>query len=363
MIEDTPSIDRSDEHDDADRPRAGEAEARDVARRGKSFSETLADLGEAGAPADEGAPPATGSKLVLVTGRAGAGRTTAINALEDLGFERIDTPPLAFVPAILRRLLDGAPRRVAVGVHARSIDFSVENFLTMRAALDEIPNLETSVVFLDGHDEALRRRYTETRRRHPMAPGETLERGLELDRREMAPLRGHADVVIDTSEMTTADLRRSLHRHLAASKAVGPTLSIVSFAYKHGLPVDADLVFDCRFLRNPHYEASMRMMDGRDASVRDYIAADDRFERFVGLLREQARLLLPAFDAEGKSYVTIAFGCTGGRHRSVALAELFSQTAAELGWRPLIRHRELAREQGEDAAGAHASSASRGDAA
>jgi UPF0042 nucleotide-binding protein len=159
----------------------------------------------------------------------------------------------------------------------------------------------------------------------------------------MTPLRGLADIVIDTSDFAPADLHRILHQHLAQSNQVGATLSVVSFAYKNGLPVDADLVFDCRFLRNPHYDPTLRPKDGRDQDVRDYIAQDDKFDKFFNIIKSQMALMSSAFDAKGQNYVTLAFGCTGGKHRSVALAEMIAAEVSEMGWRPIVRHREIER--------------------
>lgn len=299
-----------------------------------------------GAARTEDASPSavtTQSRLVLVTGRAGAGRTTAVNALEDLGFERIGTPPLSFIPAILRQLVDAGPQNVVIGVHARSLDFNLENYQAMVQALEHIQGLGVTMVYLDGQDDVLRRRYTETRRRHPLCPAGAVEQGLALDRAMMTPLRGLADIVIDTSDFAPTDLHRILHQHLAQSNQVGATLSVVSFAYKNGLPVDADLVFDCRFLRNPHYDPTLRPKDGRDQDVRDYIAQDDKFDKFFNIIKSQMALMSSAFDAKGQRYVTLAFGCTGGKHRSVALAEMIAAEVSEMGWRPIVRHREIER--------------------
>jgi len=291
------------------------------------------------APAQQ--PPEAGetTTIVLVTGPSGAGRTTAIRGLEDLGFEAIDNIPLSLVP----RLLDGPPLRrpIALGLDVRTRDFSVGALLELLEALRANARLRTELVFIDCSDDRLLRRFSETRRRHPMAPAESPLEGIRRETSLLAPVRARADMLIDTSEMSPHDLRAELARWLGASDEARLAVTIGSFSYKRGVPRSADMVFDVRFLRNPYWEASLRALDGRADEVADYVGADPRFGAFLDHVLSLSRLLLPAYAEEGKSHLSIAFGCTGGQHRSVMMAEKLAAGLAQDGWRVSIRHREL----------------------
>lgn len=275
---------------------------------------------------------------VLVTGPSGAGRSTAIRALEDLGFEAIDNLPLSLVP----RLLDGPPRpdRLALGVDTRNRDFSTDALLELvdRAAP---PGFE--VLYLDCSADVLLRRFSETRRRHPLAPAETPLAGIEREFDLLAPIRDRADILVDTSELTLHELRAEIDRWFGGPAAQRLAVSLHSFSYKRGLPRGMDMVFDCRFLRNPYWDDALRDLDGRDPRIAAYIAEDPRFDAFFGRVADLAGLLLPAHVEEGKAHLSVAFGCTGGRHRSVAMAERLAKALAGAGWRVSIRHRELER--------------------
>lgn len=297
---------------------------------------------------DDGVAEPPKSLIVLVTGRSGAGRTTAINALEDIGFETIDTPPMDFIPAMAARLAGDGCRRLAIGVDARTPGFSGAAFAKVVDGLAAIPSARPCVVFLDGADDALRRRYTETRRRHPLAPNGAIKDGLRLDRERTEPLRAFADLLIDTSEMRPAELKWLVQQRFAGEDGPGMSISLMSFAYRNGLPAEADLVFDCRFLRNPYYDERLRDRDGRDAEVLAYVAEDPRFGEYRDKILDMARMLLPACATEGKSYFTIAFGCTGGQHRSVAMAEQIGQALLRDGWSLRVRHREGETRETED---------------
>lgn len=294
------------------------------------------------APSTDGPNGTDGAPLVmLATGRSGAGRTTAINALEDFGFERVDRPPLALAPDIVAQLVADGRKRVVIGVDAKTNGFSAEAFADLRKAVAERCGATVRVLFLESDEEALRRRYTETRRRHPLSTSGAIEDGIALDRRLTEAVKRAADVVLDTTHMTPMALKRAIRERALAEEALGLTLSIVSFAYRGGLPADADIVFDCRFLRNPHYEPTLRDDDGRSAAVAAYVAEDPLYEAFAQQVEQHVMLLLPAFVREGKSYVTVAFGCSGGRHRSVATAVALAAAVEAAGWRPNLRHREL----------------------
>lgn len=279
--------------------------------------------------------------VVLATGRSGAGRTTAINALEDFGFERVDRPPLTLAADIAARLIADGRKRVVIGLDAKTSGFSAHAFAVLRDAIAQRTDADVRALFLESDEEALRRRYTETRRRHPLSQTGAVEDGIALDRALTEPVKPAADIVIDTSTMAPMALKREIRERVLGEEALGLTVSVVSFAYRGGLPPEADIVFDCRFLRNPHYEPTLRALDGRDRPVADYVGEDPLYSAFLGQVEQHVLMLLPAFVREGKSYVTIALGCSGGRHRSVATAVALAQSVAGAGWRPNLRHREL----------------------
>lgn len=278
-------------------------------------------------------------RLVLVTGPSGAGRTTAIRALEDLSFEAIDNLPLSLVP----RLLDGpsSGRPLAVGIDVRTRDFSVAGFLELMESLCAREDLKVELLYLDCAPGVLVRRYSETRRRHPMAPAESPSQGIERELELLAPIRRRADRLVDTSELTLHDLRAELAESFLPEGTARLAVSVLSFSYKRGVPRGADMVFDCRFLTNPYWEPGLRALDGRDAAVAEHVAGDPLFAPFVGQVMDLCTLLLPAYRDEGKSHLALAFGCTGGQHRSVAVAEQLARGLAASGWQVSIRHREL----------------------
>ena len=280
-------------------------------------------------------------RLVLVTGPSGAGRSTAVNVLEDLGFEVIDNLPLSLLP----RLLDGPPleRSLALGLDVRNRDFSVNALLDLTRKLSEDPSIQADMLYLDASADVLLRRYSETRRRHPLAPEEAPELGIAREFDLLEPLRLQASILIDTTELTPHDLRADLQSWFDASPSTGLAISVQSFSYKRGVPRGVDTVFDCRFLQNPHWEPALRSLDGRDPEVQNFVENDPLCRRFFDGIVEITELLLPAYRDEGKSHLTIGFGCTGGQHRSVALTEKLANTLAKQGWQVSKRHRELER--------------------
>lgn len=290
------------------------------------------------APANPPAPAPQARTLVLVTGMSGAGRSTALSILEDLGFESIDNPPLHLLDYLLG---EGESRPMAVGVDIRTRGLAVRSLLETLDRWAKDPALSLTLLYLDCDDEVLRRRYTETRRRHPLAHGRPLSDGIAAERKLIAVLRARADLVVDTSMRTAAELRQVLGRHFDTSAAERMTIFVTSFAYANGLPRDADLVFDVRFLRNPHYDLALRPLSGRDPRVAEHVAADPDFEAFFGRLTGLLAPLLPRFRQEGKSYLTIAVGCTGGRHRSVAVAERLVRWLEARGEPVTLDHRDL----------------------
>lgn len=279
--------------------------------------------------------------VVLVTGMSGAGRSTCLKILEDLGFEAVDNLPVNLLARVLRPDRSG-PERLAVGVDSRTRGFGADLLLAALAEIGAAGGRAPFLLFLDCDDEVLRRRFTETRRRHPFGGMPAVADALAAERELIAPLKLAAGLVVDTSDLALPDLRRLLSAHFAVD-APGLTLAVISFAYRHGLPREADLVFDLRFLRNPHYDPVLRPLTGHDAPVSAHIRADADFAGFVDHLQAFLEPLLPRYLLEGKSYLTIAFGCTGGRHRSVYLAELVGGWLRGRGWNATTRHRDLAR--------------------
>ena len=285
------------------------------------------------------AAPAARSTIVLVTGMSGAGRATALKALEDIGYEAVDNLPLAMLPALVAKT---GSRPLAIGIDSRTRDFAVSSLITELDALHGDPSVDVRLLFLECEDEVLRRRYTETRRRHPLALDRPVIDGILRERHLITPLRDRADWVIDTSSLAIHELRHALQAGLAPRARSSPLAVIVlSFAYRNGLPRDADLVFDVRFLRNPHYDPVLKPRTGRDPDVQRYIEADADFGPWMERLTAMLQPLLPRFEQEGKSYLTVAIGCTGGRHRSVYIAERLAQWFAAEGRRAMVRHRDL----------------------
>jgi UPF0042 nucleotide-binding protein len=286
-------------------------------------------------------------RLLVVTGMSGAGRSTALKDLEDMGYEAVDNLPLS----LLSNLIGPRPMKasLAIGVDVRTRDFAVPALLKTLDELVQGKNIELKMVFLDCDDDRLERRYTETRRRHPLAAERPVADGVRIERQRLWPLRDRADLVIDTSSLTPADLKRQLQGHFGLATAPGIAIFVTSFSYRHGLPRDADLVFDMRFLQNPHYVAELQPLTGRDRAVGEFIEADRDFAARFGELCHWISALLPRYESEGKSYLTIAVGCTGGRHRSVYVAERLAAWLQSEGRHVGLLHRDLNR-PGEAAA-------------
>lgn len=285
--------------------------------------------------------PAAEHQLVLITGPSGAGRSTAIHALEDLGFEVIDNLPLSLVP----RLIDGPTlgRPIALGLDVRNRDFNSTALIELIDTLTRDPRVSLELIYLDCDPSELIRRYSQTRRRHPLAPMETPTEGIDREIDLLGPIRVRADHLIDTSEMSPHDLKAEIIKWFDRGVAEHMAVSVQSFSYKRGLPRGLDMVFDCRFLTNPYWQADLRSKDGRDPSVAAHIETDPRFADFFQRLQGLVLMLLPAHLEEGKAHLSIGFGCTGGQHRSVAVAEKLGKVLAEAGWPVSKRHRELER--------------------
>jgi UPF0042 nucleotide-binding protein len=290
---------------------------------------------------------------VLVSGLSGAGRASILRALEDLGYEAVDNPPLTLTEALVGR----AERPLAIGLDARSRGFDAASVLNTLERLRLNPELRPELLFAYADEAALLRRFTETRRRHPLAPNGRVVDGIAREVDITAPLREAADLVVDTSDMPLPALRRLVEARfsVADASALGLIVSLMSFAYPKGLPREADLVFDARFLRNPHYDPMLRPQTGLDAAVAAYVEADPDFAAYFSQIEAMLALLLPRFVQEGKKYVTIAIGCTGGRHRSVRIVEKLADRLSAYcasaegpldaeGCQFTVTHRELARE-------------------
>ena len=296
--------------------------------------------------------------VVIVTGLSGGGKASILRALEDVGYEAVDNPPLTMLEEMIAR----GDQKLAVGIDARTRGFDATGVLDAIARLRTKPGLRIQLVYARADESTLQRRYTETRRRHPLAPQGMVADGIAAEIALTAKLREQADLVVDTSGLPIANLRRLIERHFGAGADQAPlVVSLVSFAYPKGLPQEADLVFDARFLRNPHYDPILRSKTGMDPEVGAYVEADADFAVFFTRLAELIELVLPRFVQEGKKYATITIGCTGGRHRSVHLIEKLANHLTALGsatqvgngndtkWRVFVTHRELARHGEPDA--------------
>lgn len=286
-------------------------------------------------------------RLVVVSGLSGAGKTTALKLLEDYGYEAVDNLPMP----LLRRLAvsdDGSdtepgmqPRRaIAVGVDSRTRDFQPDRLIALLGELKQRSDLAVQLLYFDCEDEVLLKRFTATRRRHPLAGDRPIADGIAAERRLMLPLRAEADLVIDTSTVTLPEFRQVLAAQFALDALPGLSIMVLSFSYKLGLPREADLVFDVRFLRNPHYDDALRPRTGDDPAVAAYVGADPAYADFFARLRDMIDMLVPRYATEGKRYLTIAIGCTGGRHRSVVVAEALGKHLRVVGQRVDIRHRD-----------------------
>jgi RNase adapter protein RapZ len=284
-------------------------------------------------------------RFVIITGLSGAGKSYAIKCLEDLGYFCVDNLPTTLIPTFVELCLSSQReiRKIALGVDVREGEYLAH----LLEILQELRSRGHSpeVLCLEAADEVLVRRYHETRRRHPMAGDGTVLDGIQAERKALAHLREGADRILDTSALTVHELRQRLvERYGTDTRGEGLTVTLVSFGFKHGIPYDADLVFDVRFLPNPHFVDRLRALDGREGAVADYIFAQPETRELMERLRDLIRFLLPLYRREGKAYLTVAVGCTGGRHRSIAIVEALREDLERQGLTPLIRHRDLGRE-------------------
>ena len=284
-----------------------------------------------------------GQPFIILTGLSGSGKSQAIRALEDLGYFCVDNLPTTLIPTLAKLSLraGGDIEKVAIVVDVREGGF-LSSFPKIFRQLRKMPKLNPVLIFLEADHAALVRRFSETRRPHPLAPDRSVTEGIRDERSRLNVIRRMADEIVDTSDMTVHELRQffmGLSRDRARARLV---ITVLSFGFKHGVPVDADLVFDVRCLPNPHFVPTLRRRTGRDKAVADFLERDESTRQFMDKLEEYVRYLVPFYVAEGKSYLTIAIGCTGGRHRSVMIAERLKRALGDIGVaRVRVRHRDL----------------------
>ena len=278
-------------------------------------------------------------QLLLVTGVSGAGKSSALKALEDIEFEAIDNVPIY----LLERLVTPGefPAHLAIGADIRTRDFDPEKTLFKIDSLTSDHGIAVSVLFLDCQDEVLLRRFAETRRKHPLAIDRPVIDGLKHERKILQKIKERATLVIDTSEMSLADLKLVVNSHFGVTGTNNLSISITSFGFRNGLPSVADLVFDVRFLKNPYYDQTLRELNGTDQAVGDYIKKDPVYQQFFDKLTNMMSFLIDCYVSEGKNYLTVAFGCTGGKHRSVFLAESLAQWFKDRNFLATTRHRDV----------------------
>lgn len=284
-------------------------------------------------------------RILLVTGMSGAGKSTVMNVLEDMGWEAVENLPLGLLDRLLAapQALGAAEddRPLALGIDSRTRGFDADRIIMRIKQLRELHGHDVETLFLDCAGAELERRYSETRRRHPLAQDRPVADGIARERELTWPLRHWAEHVIDTTETSTNQLQQSIRARFGGVKAEEPTVTVMSFGFARGLPRNADLVFDMRFLRNPHWDQALRPLTGLDEPVGKHIAQDPAYDQALRQIESLLALLLPRYRHEGKSYLTIAFGCTGGRHRSVHVAERIAARLRYDGFSPTVAHRDL----------------------
>ncbi len=287
--------------------------------------------------------PPLRQRVVLVTGLSGAGKTTALRVLEDLGWEAIDNFPIRLLERLVgAETARGEPRPpLAIGFDSRTRGFVPSEIIARWKKLAARPDLELTTLFLDCSGAELERRYNETRRRHPMAQGRPVLEGIQAERELLEPLRRWAEAVVDTTALTSSDLQQAIRERFSDRSEAGMTVTVSSFGFARGMPPLADLVFDMRFLDNPHWDPVLRPLTGLDAPVSAHIGADPAWDEAFKRISDLVLMLLPRYAAQGKTYVNLAFGCTGGRHRSVHTAEAIAGALRASGFSPTVIHRNL----------------------
>lgn len=290
-------------------------------------------------------PPGKTLELYLITGLSGAGKSSALKILEDLNYEAIDNLPVSLLPNVVDMVLSDMQSdllpALAIGIDVRTRNFQVDMVLENLAELRVRPYISLKIIYFDSSNEVLARRFTETRRKHPLDQDSQIMDCIARERQLMSIVRDEADFIYDTSGVDIQELRQTLTHQFEREHGGDMSIMVSSFAYPRGLPRDADLVFDVRFLRNPHYVESLKSLTGMDPEIQDYVSGDERFVEFCNRITDLIFFALPEYKDEGKSYLKIAFGCTGGRHRSVFMAEKIAQMLNERGFAANVGHREL----------------------
>ncbi|MEC7807236.1 MAG: RNase adapter RapZ [Pseudomonadota bacterium] len=284
------------------------------------------------------------AEIMIVTGLSGAGRSTCLKLLEDYNFEAIDNLPLTLISDLLSPLISNSKNRtlkkIAIGVDPRTRGFSAQSLLNTLEKL-QLKKAKFSIIFLDCNDENLIRRFTETRRKHPLANDRPVSDGIRAERRLLEEIRQAAHITMDSSNLTLPEFQILIKKTLNLEKNKKLTVTVISFGFRNGLPPEADMIFDVRFLSNPHYNPKLQPLDGRQSEIANFIEADPAFKPFFDNLTRLLNPLFPRYSAEGKSYLTIAFGCTGGKHRSVFVAEKFVHWLQKSDYSLSTRHRDL----------------------
>ena len=284
------------------------------------------------------------AEIMIVTGLSGAGRSTCLKLLEDYNFEAIDNLPLTLISDLLSPLISNSKnkslKKIAIGVDPRTRGFSAQSLLQTLEKL-QLKKVKFSIIFLDCNDENLIRRFTETRRKHPLANDRPVSDGIKAERRLLEEIRQAAHITMDSSNLTLPEFQILVKKTLNLEKNKKLNVTVISFGFRNGLPPEADMIFDVRFLNNPHYDPKLQPLDGRESAIANFIEADPAFQLFFDNLTRLLNPLFPRYTAEGKSYLTIAFGCTGGKHRSVFVAEKFVHWLQKSDYSLSTRHRDL----------------------
>ncbi len=282
-------------------------------------------------------------QIVIVSGLSGAGKSHVLHCFEDVGFFCVDNLPPPLIPTFVHLYTQAEPanRRIALGIDIRGREFLPEKFATIERLKQS--GFRVEVLFLEARDDVLIRRFSETRRPHPLARSRPISEGIAQERDELKGLREKADLIIDTSDYTVHQLK-ALVAHRYVERRQGLAVTLCSFGYKFGLPHEADLVLDVRFLKNPNFVETLRLLSGQDAPVAAYVMDQPETSSFLSRLEGLIDFLLPLYEAEGRSYLTIGIGCTGGRHRSVAMVERLAKWFEQRGLKPTVRHRDIDRQ-------------------
>ena len=276
------------------------------------------------------------NQLIIITGASGAGRTTAINVFEDVGFESVDNIPISMIDSLV--LSKTRNKNLALGVDIRTREFSPEN---LRKLLSKYKKMVVKIIFLDCDSNKLLKRFNETRRSHPLSGVKSLSEALVEEMEYLKPIKDFANIIIDTTDYSPTDLREKLLNNLSIAKIKKFSILIQSFSYKNGLPRNFDMIFDCRFLKNPYWISNLKKLDGRDKKVQDFLSSSREFKIFFSKVLSLINFLIPQVQKEGKSQFSIGFGCTGGQHRSVVFVNMLRNKLNSDGHNVLSNHRDL----------------------